>query len=103
MNPVQMADVLKKTHGLEYAANMARGLSRLSRELLTLETPGLGEEVELAEYEEKGQKRVKFEIDEPKKAERLAKTMRYWMNVTAILNNYERKAEAAKQPKNKKH
>jgi hypothetical protein len=103
MNPAQMATGLKKTHGLKYAADMARGLSRVSRELLTIETPGLGNEIELQEYEEKGQTRTRFVVNEVRKGIRLTKNMRYWMNVSAILSNEQKRVEAASQPKNKKN
>jgi hypothetical protein len=102
MNPTEMATALKKAHGLKYATHMARDLSKLSRELLTLETPGLGKEVEYQEYEEKGKSRTRFIVNEVKKGIRLTSTMKFWMNVSAVLSNETKRVEAASQPKNKK-
>jgi hypothetical protein len=103
MNPAQMATALKEHHGIKHATVLAQGTAKLSRDLLSTETPGLGDEVQLQEYEEKGQTRTRFIVNEPMKAARLTSTMRFWMNVSAILTKEQIRLEALKQPKNHKH
>jgi hypothetical protein len=99
MNSNEMATALKLTHGLEKATSIAVGLAKTSKDLLSQEAPGLGKEILAQEYEDKGQRKTKFAVNEKLKASRLNKTLRFWMNVAAILSKEEAKVQAAKSAK----